>query len=204
MKKFLNIALLASLLISSALADEDLLAKLTNGALSDNSKGVKVLNLDEMKEVKGGYQVFLINNASNYQIGSIRITESMVIAVPTPFEIYSGGVCDMGVTTDCYIPGSKQAYGRYEHYTSSKNRYKELISATNNNPTTQFVAFTLKRTMNWTNPYSPTVYYTTGASTVGLTSNGSIYKINSNIGNNTMVREMSAAFQQQLKQGMGF
>ena len=54
MKKVLNIALLASLLISSALADEDLLAKVTNGALSDKSKGVKVLSLDEMKEVKGG------------------------------------------------------------------------------------------------------------------------------------------------------
>ena len=33
----------------------DLLAKLTNGKISDNSPGVKVLSLDEAKQVKGGY-----------------------------------------------------------------------------------------------------------------------------------------------------
>ncbi|EHV1024130.1 hypothetical protein KZ887_001909 [Campylobacter coli] len=33
----------------------DLLAKLSNGAVSDNSQGVKALSLDEMKQVKGGY-----------------------------------------------------------------------------------------------------------------------------------------------------
>ncbi|HBD8843314.1 TPA: hypothetical protein KLA43_001801, partial [Campylobacter jejuni] len=30
----------------------DFLAKVSNGALSDNSQGVKALNLDEMKQVK--------------------------------------------------------------------------------------------------------------------------------------------------------
>ena len=33
----------------------DLLASLTNGKLSDNSPGVKVLSLEEAKQVKGGY-----------------------------------------------------------------------------------------------------------------------------------------------------
>ncbi len=43
---------------------DDLLASVTNKALSDNSKGVKVLSLDEMKEVKGGYlnSFKLLNN----------------------------------------------------------------------------------------------------------------------------------------------
>ncbi|WP_232364885.1 hypothetical protein [Campylobacter aviculae] len=39
---------------SSAFGD-DFLAKVSNGALSDNSAGVKVLSLNEMKDVKGGY-----------------------------------------------------------------------------------------------------------------------------------------------------
>ncbi|EOB4243766.1 hypothetical protein ACIT2J_001450 [Campylobacter jejuni] len=52
-KKLLSVVALGALLSSSAFA-EDILAKVSNGAISDNSAGVKVLNLDEMKEVKGG------------------------------------------------------------------------------------------------------------------------------------------------------
>ncbi|TNB56060.1 hypothetical protein FDW44_08555, partial [Campylobacter helveticus] len=53
-KKLLSVVALGALLSSSAFA-EDILAKVSNGAISDNSAGVKVLSLDEMKEVKGGY-----------------------------------------------------------------------------------------------------------------------------------------------------
>ena len=66
LKKFFTLAVLSSLFISSALAD-DLLAKISNGAISDNSKGVKVLSLDEQKEVKGGYQFV---RAGGYDGGS--------------------------------------------------------------------------------------------------------------------------------------
>ena len=44
--KFFKIAFLSALLSSLSFAD-DFLAKLTNGALSDNSAGVKKLTLDE-------------------------------------------------------------------------------------------------------------------------------------------------------------
>ncbi|EAK2393847.1 hypothetical protein QPQ20_001726 [Campylobacter coli] len=53
-KKLLSVVALGALLSSSAFA-EDILAKVSNGAISDNSAGVKVLSLDEMKEVKGGF-----------------------------------------------------------------------------------------------------------------------------------------------------
>nr|WP_321148593.1 hypothetical protein [Campylobacter coli] len=46
--------MLSALLINFSFAN-DLLAKLSNGAVSDNSQGVKALSLDEMKQVKGGY-----------------------------------------------------------------------------------------------------------------------------------------------------
>lgn len=52
-KKIFALLALTSLLTSSVFA-EDFLAKVSNGVLSDNSQGVKALNLDEMKEVKGG------------------------------------------------------------------------------------------------------------------------------------------------------
>ncbi|EHH4113926.1 hypothetical protein J8K13_001800, partial [Campylobacter coli] len=39
----------------------------SNGAISDNSAGVKVLSLDEMKEVKGGYY---FKRAPNFDYGT--------------------------------------------------------------------------------------------------------------------------------------
>ena len=54
MKKIFTFLALTSLLTSSVFA-EDFLAKLTKGALSDTSPGVKELSLEEMKQVKGGW-----------------------------------------------------------------------------------------------------------------------------------------------------
>ena len=52
-KKLFFGAVILAILASGAFA-VDLLASLTNGKLSDNSPGVKVLSLDEAKQVKGG------------------------------------------------------------------------------------------------------------------------------------------------------
>ncbi|EKI2579589.1 hypothetical protein PDY30_000662 [Campylobacter coli] len=68
-KKLLGVTALGTLLASSAFA-EDILAKVSNGAISDNSAGVKVLSLDEMKEVKGGYY-FKRDSAFDYGAGSL-------------------------------------------------------------------------------------------------------------------------------------
>ncbi|EDP6868860.1 hypothetical protein GJ081_08690, partial [Campylobacter upsaliensis] len=68
-KKLLSVTALGALLASSAFA-EDILAKVSNGAISDTSAGVKVLSLDEMKEVKGGYY-FQRDSAFDYNAGSL-------------------------------------------------------------------------------------------------------------------------------------
>ena len=54
MKNFLFLSFLVASLAGS-LFGADLLASVTNGELSDNSPGVKVLSLEEAKQVKGGY-----------------------------------------------------------------------------------------------------------------------------------------------------
>ncbi len=54
MKKFLFSSFLVTSLASFSFG-ADLLASLTNGKISDNSPGVKVLSLEEAKQVKGGY-----------------------------------------------------------------------------------------------------------------------------------------------------
>ena len=54
MNKFLFSAVISAILNVNAFG-ADLLASLTNGKISDNSPGVKVLSLEEAKQVKGGY-----------------------------------------------------------------------------------------------------------------------------------------------------
>ena len=54
MNKILFSAVISAILTSGAFG-ADLLASVTNGKISDNSPGVKVLSLEEAKQVKGGY-----------------------------------------------------------------------------------------------------------------------------------------------------
>ncbi|EAV9673757.1 hypothetical protein FFT86_04030 [Campylobacter upsaliensis] len=61
-QKLFSVIALSALLVSFSFAN-DLLAKLSNGAVSDNSVGVKILSLDEMKEVRGGYDFSKIARA---------------------------------------------------------------------------------------------------------------------------------------------
>ena len=67
-KLFFGAAILA-ILASGAFATDgvDLLASVTNGKISDNSPGVKVLSLDEAKQVKGGYLYYDTAISENFQ-----------------------------------------------------------------------------------------------------------------------------------------
>ena len=115
LKKILSLVALGSLFVSSALAD-DVLAKVSKGALSDNSQGVKVLCLDEMKEVKGGYLVKLYRD-SNYALDSKMYAVALYSA-----EEYLKGLCPAEQTTcdshneemlGAYNIAVNQKYGEY-------------------------------------------------------------------------------------------
>ncbi|EAK8329068.1 hypothetical protein E7M81_07225 [Campylobacter jejuni] len=90
LKKLVNCLILGSLFTSSAFAG-DFLAKVSNGVLSDNSQGVKALNLDEMKQVKGGYQV-LTSKLGN--------SEYIALAIPDNTTTYKQLVAIYTVTGD--------------------------------------------------------------------------------------------------------
>ena len=77
MKKFLFSAVISAILTSGAFG-ADLLAKLTNGKISDNSPSVKVLSLEEAKQVKGGYEISQPYIFNDTQISNFRITEVRV------------------------------------------------------------------------------------------------------------------------------
>ena len=77
MKRFLFSSFLVASLASSLFA-ADLLASLTNGKISDNSPSVKVLNLKEAKQVKGGYEISQPYIFNDTQINNFRITDTRV------------------------------------------------------------------------------------------------------------------------------
>ena len=77
MNKFLFGAVILAILASGAFA-VDLLAKLTNGKISDNSPSVKVLSLEEAKQVKGGHEISQPYIFNDTQINNFRITEARV------------------------------------------------------------------------------------------------------------------------------
>ena len=64
MNKILFSAVISAILSVNADA-ADLLASVTNGKISDNSHGAKVLSLDEAKQVKGGQYDYAYLNISN-------------------------------------------------------------------------------------------------------------------------------------------
>ncbi|MDY2764444.1 bacteriocin [Campylobacter sp.] len=74
MNKILFSAVILAILVSGAFA-VDLLASLTNGKISDNSPGVKVLSLDEAKQVKGEYNLVLDNISNNELIVYIKMSD---------------------------------------------------------------------------------------------------------------------------------
>ena len=74
MNKFLFSAVISAILTSGAFA-VDLLASLTNGKISDNSPSVKVLSLEEAKQVEGGYNLILDNISNNELIVYIKMSD---------------------------------------------------------------------------------------------------------------------------------
>ncbi|EAK0456770.1 hypothetical protein [Campylobacter upsaliensis] len=89
-QKLFSVIALSALLVSFSFAN-DLLAKLSNGAVSDNSVGVKILSLDEMREVRGGYRTSAFLIAEN---------EYLALAIPDQTTTYGQAVAIYSITND--------------------------------------------------------------------------------------------------------
>ena len=98
MKKFLFLSFLVASLASS-LFGADLLASLTNGKLSDNRPGIKVLSLEEAKQVKGGYYISTLENINTINLGGgATIKEAYAIIGLTDTELKNKTLCTFGAT----------------------------------------------------------------------------------------------------------
>ena len=98
MNKFLFSAVISAILTSGAFA-VDLLAKLTNGKISDNSPGVKVLSLEEAKQVKGEYNIATLENINTINLaGGTTIKEAYAVINLAQVEIDNKALCTFGAT----------------------------------------------------------------------------------------------------------
>ncbi|EOD7243941.1 hypothetical protein ACJ5F8_000984 [Campylobacter coli] len=205
MKKIFAFLALTSLLTSSAFAG-DFLAKLTKGALSDTSPGVKELSLEEMKEVKGGYAVT-----------TIRISQNKLAALAVPdfenelgWEIKNGqidleqtmkndrGLCQMG-STQCYSNSATK-----KHLWQSQKRLQEFTNALDgSNPLYTALGFSVKRNVGF-NRAGKFVYFSYGVVAVNRF-DGSIRNVTNSatLNNNVIINELKRNYKDRLESALG-
>ncbi|EPI3058555.1 hypothetical protein ACS5M8_000854 [Campylobacter upsaliensis] len=191
-QKLFSVIALGALLANFAFAN-DLLAKLSNGAVSDNSVGVKILSLDEMKEVRGGYAV-----------ATIRISQNELAALAVPdfenelgWEIKNGqidleqtmkndrGLCQMG-STQCYSNSATK-----KHLWQSQKRLQEFTNALDgSNPLYTALGFSVKRNVGF-NRAGKFVYFSYGVVAVNRF-DGSIRNVTNSatLNNNVIINEL--------------
>ncbi|QNF78560.1 hypothetical protein CVULP_1577 [Campylobacter vulpis] len=205
MKRLLNIIALSALLVNFAFAN-DLLAKLSNDAVSDNSVGVKILSLDEMKEVRGGYAVTIIRISQN---------ELAALAVPDfenelGWEIKNGqidleqtmkndrGLCQMG-STQCYSNSATK-----KHLWQSQKRLQEFTQALDgSNPLYTALGFSVKRNIGF-NRAGKFVYFSYGVVAVNRF-DGSIRNVTNSatLNNNVIINELKRNYKDRLENALG-
>ncbi|MDL0104308.1 hypothetical protein NYG95_08755 [Campylobacter felis] len=204
-QKLFSVIALGALLANFAFAN-DLLAKLSNGALSDNSQGVKALSLDEMKQVKGGYAVTTIRISQN---------ELATLAVPDfenelGWEIKNGqinleqtmkndrGLCQMG-STQCYSNSATK-----KHLWQSQKRLQEFTNALDgSNPLYTALGFSVKRNVGF-NRTGKFVYFSYGVIAVNRF-DGSIRNVTNSatLNNNVIINELKRNYKDRLESALG-
>ena len=204
-QKLFSIVALGALLANFAFAN-DLLAKLSNGAVSDNSVGVKILSLDEMKEVRGGYAVT-----------TIRISQNELAALAVPdfenelgWEIKNGqidleqtmkndrGLCQMG-STQCYSNSATK-----KHLWQSQKRLQEFTQALDgSNPLYTALGFSVKRNIGF-NRAGKFVYFSYGVVAVNRF-DGSIRNVTNSatLNNNVIINELKRNYKDRLENALG-
>lgn len=189
LKKLASLLILGSLLTGSAFTD-DFLAKVSKGALSDNSQGVKTLNFDEMKEIKGGYRIIpMINGMEMYAIAKYEQEELQYMANYLKGNINAPqGLCGIDQSS-CSNP--------------SKNRFISFLQITQNSLSTLPV-YMVKRQVKVSDLGKPYVLFTYGVGAYD-TQTQQMYKFNSSLmlNNNMIIKEMANKYKEQMETVLG-
>ncbi|MCR2060531.1 bacteriocin [Campylobacter helveticus] len=197
-QKLFSIIALSALLVSFSFAN-DILAKLSNGAVSDNSVGVKVLSLDEMKEVRGGYYILdtkfnqdKLNLTSefylvaNFHPGEVDYIKNYIFKDPNAKK----GLCGLNVA-NCSNP--------------SERRLIDYLDITNQSyifsPT-----FIVKRQIKRTHLGQPYILFSYQVGV--MDTNGQYYKFDTTTSSrllkyNMIIKEMAQKYKSQIESAMG-
>ena len=186
---FFKLAFASALMTSVSLAD-DFLARATNGALSDNSVGVKKLTADEASKVVGGYRlygdgaVFLLQSQTS---GAASLTQIGVAVEFTPFELANSVSCGLG-GDECK---------NNLRLTAPKSAYQQIASQANQKRG-EYFALTTTKTATAT-MFGVQYKYNTAAAVIGV-SGGKAYRIRSGTASGTIFNEVKRAYENQLNQ----
>lgn len=204
-KKLASSLILGSLLASSAFAG-DFLAKVSNGALSDNSQGIKALNLDEMKQVKGGYQTSfkLVGNNELLAFAKPSWTSELTLFQDSNGDQYYwnreglvrfGGMCGID-TTNCLVNG--------KHTYTNQQRLLKTMSIVGNDPYHNFIGYTVKRNIGVSNLGKRFVYFSYGVAVINEQL-GSWYRVKSStvLNNYKVIKEISSKYKNDMELALG-
>ncbi|NDJ28177.1 bacteriocin [Campylobacter sp. MIT 12-8780] len=194
MKKFFFFCL-ALVLANSAFSD-DFLARVSKGNLSDYSVGVKKLSLEEMKEVKGGYQVVFLHNGSQWNPAD----EVYAIAKYTQGELQYMANYLQGNTS---APQGLCGIDQTSCSNPSKNRFTAFLQITQKS-LSMLPVYTVKRQVKVSNMGKPYVVFTYGVGAYD-TQGKQMYKFNSSLmlNNNMIIKEMANKYKEQMESALG-
>ncbi|OCR99073.1 hypothetical protein A9K75_08660 [Campylobacter fetus subsp. testudinum] len=135
MKKLLfSVALSAIVSLGAYASDKDLLSIATGGAVSDKTAGVKVLSMNEMEQIKGGYY---FSRASQYDGTGFYSSYAFVVSKNKPtdhdFVITNGGIL---VAKYRYSQSGKQYYLQVVR---NGNVYSEYVGSARNSILNEFM-----------------------------------------------------------------
>ncbi|MFW5606889.1 MAG: bacteriocin [Campylobacter hyointestinalis] len=206
MKKLLFLVALFSYSFLSAYAN-DLLKIATNGMFNSNSFGAKTLNTKEMQEIKGGYQLYTIDDSSNglmiaiaipndtTELSSIMASNGNLISfLPDTNTV---GICGLGIT-ECYQNKATKA-----HWESNIARFYQYTSALGSYTLAQgyYLSFIVSRNIG-INAQGQRYSYFTYTPTVINLYNGSVGYPNTGL-NNPIVREIKANVEKNFTDRLG-
>ncbi len=187
MFKKILVALSLSAFLTSLSFAEDLLAYYTDGKLTENSPGVKVLSLDEKKQVKGGYIGVPLygkqwGNNNEYYIMAFYSSEEFV-----------NGLCPLGQTS-CN-----------NHSVTKLNAFNEIVNQ-KRGEYGFFPVYIVKREIQYSRYGQAFVVfkYSTGA----MDANLQLYKFNSttsglHLNNNIVIKELANHYKTQMESALG-
>lgn len=195
LKKVLSIVVMSGLFSSGAFA-EDLLAQITNGALSDTSKGVRLLSAEEEKQIVGGYVVNFFNSGNElYAVALYGQREDGSGEIDRVKEYINsngtrGGLCGID-TIDCAGPSQ----GRMRDYLYITNGSYEF-----------FPVYIVKRNIGVSNLGQKYIYFTYG--TGMLDRNMQLYKFDSatssiHLNNSMIIKEMRDKYKTSMESTLG-